>query len=157
MQGVGEGKDSPGSKLILKVLEEKDERPLWIYVLGGVNTLAQALYEIKKTNTEAGTKKLIAKLRVYTISDQDDSGALIRKNFPDLFYIVSPGDDYGNATWSAINSYINDITNEEISNTWLANNIQRDLSILSANERNYYKKNRCVNRGFYIIKIKDKI
>ncbi len=53
MSGVGEGKDSPGSKLILEALEEKDVRPLWICVWGGVNTLAQALYDIKKTKTDA--------------------------------------------------------------------------------------------------------
>ncbi len=33
----------------------------------------------------------VSKLRVYTISDQDDSGPWIRKTFPTLFYIVSPG------------------------------------------------------------------
>jgi hypothetical protein len=132
MLGVGEGKDSPGSKWIIKVLEVKDERPLWMSVWGGVNTLAQALYEIKKTKTEAEAKKLIAKLRVYTISDQDDSGIWIRKNFPDLFYIVSPGDDYGSAAWSAINSYIDGIDNEEISNKWLLQNIQQNQGPLGA-------------------------
>jgi hypothetical protein len=98
MLGVGDGKDSEGSEWIIKVLEENDERPLWISVWGGVNTLAQALYKIKNTKPDEEVKKLIAKLRVYTISDQDDSGIWIRKNFPDLFYIVSPGDDYGSAT-----------------------------------------------------------
>ena len=132
MQGVGKGKDSPGSKLIIKVLEEKDERPLWICVWGGVNTLAQALYDIRNTKTEAEANKLIAKLRVYTISDQDDSGIWIRNNFPDLFYIASPGDDYGSATWSAINSYIKGINNEDISNTWLAKNIQQGHGPLGA-------------------------
>jgi len=132
MQGVGEGNDSPGSKLIIKILEKKDERPLWICVWGGVNTLAQALYDIKNTKTEIEAKKLIAKLRVYTISDQDDSGVWIRKNFPDLFYIVSPGDDYGSATWNAINSHIKGINNEEISNRWLAENIQQSHGPLGA-------------------------
>lgn len=125
MQGVGDGKDSQGSDWIIKVLEEKDERPLWISVWGGVNTLAQALYKINKTKTETEAKKLVAKLRVYTISDQDDSGIWIRKNFPDLFYIVSPGDDYGSATWNAINSFVAGINNDEISNSWLAQNIQQ--------------------------------
>ena len=132
MQGVGEGKDSPGSKWIIKVLEEKDERPLWVCAWGGVNTLAQALYEIKKTKTVADVKKLIAKLRVYTISDQDDSGIWIRNNFPDLFYIVSPGDDYGSATWSAINTVVTGINNETISNHWLAKNIQQGHGPLGA-------------------------
>jgi hypothetical protein len=132
MRGVGEGKDSPGSKWVLKVLEEKDERPLWICVWGGANTLAQALYDIKKTKTKTESKELIKKLRVYTISDQDDSGIWIRKNFPDLFYIVSPGDDYGSATWSAINSFINGINNEEISNSWIEKNIQQRHGSLGA-------------------------
>ncbi len=132
MQGVGERKDSPGSKWIIKVLEEKDERPLWVCVWGGVNTLAQALYDIKKTKTKSEAKELIAKLRVYTISDQDDSGIWIRKNFPDLFYIVSPGDDYGTATWSAINSFIKGINNKEISNSWIAENIQQGHGPLGA-------------------------
>jgi hypothetical protein len=132
MLGVGEGKDSQGSDWIIKVLEEKDDRPLWISVWGGANTLAQALYKIKNTMTEAEAKSLISKLRVYTISDQDDSGIWIRNNFPELFYIVSPGDDYGSATWSAINSFIQGINNEEISNTWLAQNIQQGHGPLGA-------------------------
>jgi len=125
MLGVGEGKDSEGSDWIIKVLEEKDERPLWISVWGGVNTLAQALYKIEKTKTKAEAKELIAKLRVYTISDQDDCGIWIRNNFPNLFYIVSPGDDYGSATWSAINSVIKGINNDRIKNSWIAENIQQ--------------------------------
>ena len=132
MEGVGRGKDSPGAKWIIKILEGKNKRPLWICVWGGVNTLAQALYDIKKTKTEAEAKELIAKLRVYTISDQDDSGVWIRKNFPGLFYIVSPGDYYGSATWSAINSFIKGINNEKISNKWIAKNIQQGHGPLGA-------------------------
>ncbi len=132
MLGVGKGKDSEGSDWILKILEKNDERPLWVSVWGGVNTLAQALYKIKNTKTDVEAKKLIARLRVYTISDQDDSGVWIRKNFPDLFYIVSPGDDYGNATWSAINSVIDGINNEKISNSWLEKNIQQGKGPLGA-------------------------
>ena len=106
MKGVGDGKDSEGSDWIIKVLEEKDDRPLWISVWGGVNTLAQSLDKIKKTKSKKEAKRLISKLRVYTISDQDDSGLWIRNNFPDLFYIVSPGDYYASATWTGINSFI---------------------------------------------------
>ncbi|MGD8777880.1 MAG: DUF1593 domain-containing protein [Ignavibacteria bacterium] len=132
MLAVGEGKDSEGSDWIIKILEEKDERPLWISVWGGVNTLAQALFKIKNAKTETEAGELIAKLRVYTISDQDDSGIWIRNNFPNLFYIVSPGDDYGSATWNAINSYVDGINNNEISNSWLAENIQQDHGPLGA-------------------------
>ena len=132
MLGVGEGQDSEGSDWIIKVLQEEDERPLWIPIWGGSNTLAQALYKIRKTKPEAEAKKLIAKLRVYAISDQDDSGIWLRNNFPDLFYVVSPGDHYGTATWSAINSFIKGINNETISNEWIAQNIQQGHGPLGA-------------------------
>ncbi len=132
MEGVGKGKDSQGSDWIIKVMEEEDERPLWICVWGGANTLAQALYKIRETKSPSEAKRLIAKLRVYTISDQDDSGIWIRNNFPDLFYIVSPGDDYGTATWVAMNSVVKGINNDEISNTWLAKNIQQGHGALGA-------------------------
>ncbi|MDB4293231.1 DUF1593 domain-containing protein [Maribacter sp.] len=132
MKGVGTGKDSEGSELIIRVLEEKDDRPLWISVWGGVNTLAQSLDKIKKTKSKKEAKRLISKLRVYTISDQDDSGLWIRNNFPDLFYIVSPGDYYATATWTGINSHIKGIDNTTISNSWIARNIQQDHGPLGA-------------------------
>jgi hypothetical protein len=131
MRGVGDGKDSQGSKWIIKTLEENDARPLWICVWGGPNTLAQALYEIRRTKNEAAARQLISKLRVYTISDQDDSGIWIRKNFPDLFYIVSPG-GYGGSTWIAINQVVPGANNEVISNRWLAQNIQQGHGPLAA-------------------------
>jgi len=132
MHGVGRGQDSEGSDWIIKILEDSDPTPLHISVWGGANTLAQALYKLKETKTAIELKQLITKLRVYTISDQDDSGIWMRKNFPDLHYIVSPGDGYGSATWSAINNQIQGISNEEISNKWLAQNIQQGHGPLGA-------------------------
>ncbi|MBL7856382.1 MAG: DUF1593 domain-containing protein [Cyclobacteriaceae bacterium] len=133
MKGVGEGMDSEGSDWIIKVLENNDARPLWIPIWGGANTLAQALYKIEKTKSKKEAKRLLAKLRVYTISDQDDSGIWIRNNFPELFYIVSPGDDYGNATWTAImTNTIKGIDHTTISNRWLAHNIQQHHGPLGA-------------------------
>lgn len=132
MKGVGEDKDSEGSEWIIKILEEDDDRRLWISTWGGVNTLAQALFKIKNTKSEKEAKRLISKLRVYTISDQDDSGIWIRNNFPDLFYIVSPGDEYSTATWTGINSYVKGIDNTTLSNKWIAENIQQDHGPLGA-------------------------
>lgn len=132
MAGVGEEMDSEGSDWIIKELEKDDDRPLWISVWGGVNTLAQSLYKIKKTKGEKEARRLISKLRVYTISDQDDSGIWIRDNFPNLFYIVSPGDDYGSATWTGINGVFKRIDNSSISNSWLAKNIQQGHGPLGA-------------------------
>ena len=102
MQGVGAGHDSEGSDWIIKVLDEKDDRPLWVSVWGGPNTLAQALWKIQQTKSAADAEKTYRKLRVYTISDQDDSGPWIRTNFPGIFYIVTPGYNYSTATWLGI-------------------------------------------------------
>lgn len=124
MGGVGDGKDSEGSEWIIKTLEENDNRPLWVCAWGGPNTLAQALFKLKKTKSTEELKRLVQKLRVYTISDQDDSGIWMRNNFPDLFYIVTPG-GYSKATWLGITSFVPGINNETISNAWLANNIQQ--------------------------------
>jgi len=132
MLGVGEGMDSEGSDWIIKLLEKDDDRPLWISVWGGSNTLAQALYKIDKTKSAEEVNRLVSRLRVYTISDQDDSAAWMRKTFPNLFYIVTPGDDYGQATWIAINNIYEGIDNYTVSNEWLANNIQQGHGPLGA-------------------------
>ncbi|CAG8887352.1 unnamed protein product [Penicillium nalgiovense] len=45
-----------------------------------------------------------AKLRIYTISDQDDTGTWLRTTYPDLFYICSVHGwcQYGMAAWTGI-------------------------------------------------------
>jgi hypothetical protein len=93
MEGVGEGKDSEGSDLIISSVDKEDERPVWISVWGGANCLAQALWKVRETRSTEEVIKFVSKLRVYTISDQDDSGRWIRINFPDIFYIVSPSSE----------------------------------------------------------------
>ena len=132
MGGVGEGKDSEGADLIIRELERDDDRPLWISVWGGSNTLAQALHQIRAAKPGAEVERLVAKLRVYMISDQDDSGPWIRRSFPRLFCIVTPGGDYAGATWSAIMSEVPGIDNATISNRWLAEHIQQAHGPLGA-------------------------
>jgi hypothetical protein len=131
MEGVGEGHDSPGSNLIVAELERPDDRPLWISVWGGPNTLAQALWKIRKTRTDADAEKLYRKLRVYTISDQDDSGAWIRRSFPSVFYICSPG-NFDKATWTGFSTGWPGADSEVISREWLARNIQQGHGPLGA-------------------------
>ena len=91
MAAVGEGKTTAGSRQVLAAADRDDARPLWVSVWGGANTLAQALWDARKERSPDDLRKLVAKLRVYTISDQDDAGPWLRREFPDLFYIVSPG------------------------------------------------------------------
>ncbi len=130
MAGVGKDKDTEGSDWIIRVLQEDDPRPVWVSVWGGVNTLAQALYRIRDEFPADEAQRLVGKLRVYTISDQDDSGPWIRREFPDLFYIVSPG-DYGRSTWTAFTRGFPGF-GDYISNEWLADNIQQGHGPLGA-------------------------
>ncbi len=106
MNAVGEGMDSPGSERIIEVVDQDDPRPVWVLVWGGPNCLAQALWKVKNTRSPEELQKFVSKLRVYTISDQDNSGPWMRKTFKDLFYIASPGfhryGGYHFATWSGI-------------------------------------------------------
>jgi len=131
MGGVGAGKDSEGSDWIIRTLDKNDGRPLWVSVWGGSNTLAQALHTLRSTRSATEVDRLVSKLRVYTISDQDDSGPWMRRTFPNLFYIVSPG-GYGAATWTGMNSVVSGIDNSTISNKWLAEHIQQGHGPLGA-------------------------
>ena len=106
MDAVGSGKSSAGSALILQAASKSDPRPLWVLAWGGTNTLAQALTDARATRTPRELEAIVAKLRVYTISDQDDAGPWIRREFPALHYIAIPstqdGEEYAYATWTGI-------------------------------------------------------
>ena len=87
---TGPGKSSAGSKAIIAAVDKDDPRPIWICIWGGANTLAQALIDVRATRSPAEVDKFVSKLRISSISDQDDAGPWIRREFPNLFYIVQP-------------------------------------------------------------------
>lgn len=68
---IGADNDSPGSNMIIKLVDEDDPRPLWITCWGGGNTLAQAIWRVKQERTPEQLKTFLHKLRVFTITDQD--------------------------------------------------------------------------------------
>jgi hypothetical protein len=78
---------SEGGQLLLERIEASanQEGPLWILCWGGANVLASVLLKIHNTHSAADAAKLRSKLRFYAISDQDDTGAWIRYNYPDIF------------------------------------------------------------------------
>lgn len=124
MAAVGEGHDTPGSDLLIERIKADDPRPLWVAVWGGANTLAQALHRLRASHDADALPGLLSRLRVYAISDQDDSGAWIRREFPELFYIVSPG-GYDAATWRGIMQPEPGFDHPELSNDWIARHIQQ--------------------------------
>lgn len=106
MAPVTAGRISEGGQALIRAVDRDDQRPLWISVWGGANTLAEALLRVRSTRPAEAVEKFVAKLRVYSISDQDDAGPWIRREFPDLFYVVQPstptGGEYYYATWTGI-------------------------------------------------------
>jgi hypothetical protein len=106
MAAVGQDRLSPGAEWILGTADRDDPRPLWVSVWGGANTLAQALLHARETRSAAELRALLSKLRVYSISDQDDAGPWLRREFESLHYVVSPsppdGSQYREATWTGI-------------------------------------------------------
>jgi len=89
MGDVGEGKSSPGSRLILEALAEDDSRPIWVVINAGANTLAQALFDCRATRSAANVEALVAKLRVFENGAQDNAGAWICHEFPTIHWIRS--------------------------------------------------------------------
>ncbi len=133
MAAIGEGKASAGSTALAKAIEREDPRPLWICLWGGVNTLAQALMDVRAGHSATETERLVARLRVSSISDQDDAGPWIRREFPTLFYVVKPsppnGEEYYSATWTGISGdlyYRNGAGADTslVTNEWLQTNIR---------------------------------
>jgi len=133
LAATGPGKGSDGAQAILRAAERDDPRPLWICLWGGANTLAQALIEARMTRTPEQLAKVVAKLRVYSISDQDDAGPWIRREFLDLFYIVTPSSptsgEYYAATWTGISGdrYYRNAAGADfatVTNQWLDANIR---------------------------------
>lgn len=68
---LGENNRSKGSDMIIQLADEADDRPIWISVWGGGNTLAQAIWQVKQTRPDKEFKEFLHKLRVYTVTDQD--------------------------------------------------------------------------------------
>jgi hypothetical protein len=106
MAAVAPDKMSPGAEAIVRAADRPDPRPLWVAVWGGANTLAQALLHVRATRPPDALARFVGKLRVSSISDQDDAGPWIRREFPELFYVVKPsspnGEEYVYATWTGI-------------------------------------------------------
>ncbi len=133
LAATGADQMSEGARQIIRAADRNDARPLWICIWGGANTLAQALLQVRATRQPDEVEKFVAKLRVYSISDQDDAGPWIRREFPYLFYIVMPstptGGEYYYASWTGISGdlYYRNCAGADaatVTNEWLESNIR---------------------------------
>lgn len=133
MAATGEGKSSSGSIALTQAIERDDPRPLWICIWGGANTLAQTLMDLRASKSPEAMRDLVSRIRVYSISDQDDAGPWIRREFPDLFYIANPSrpnsENYYLATWTGISGDVYYRNGEgadgrTVTNEWLDDNVR---------------------------------
>jgi Protein of unknown function (DUF1593) len=131
LAATGPNQMTPGAQAIINAA---DKGILWVSIWGGANTLAQALIHVKATRSPAALSDFVRNLRVYSISDQDDAGPWIRKEFPALFYIVKPSppdsEEYASATWTGISgdAYYRNGEGADtslVTNEWLDQNIRR--------------------------------
>ena len=89
IEGTGLGKSSPGSKLFIRSLTQGDDRPIYIVVNAGSNTLAQALIDLREQVGDETLKAIIRKLRVFENGAQDNAGAWICAKFPNIHWVRS--------------------------------------------------------------------
>jgi hypothetical protein len=126
MSGVGKGKDTSASRLIVEAVDRADPRPVWIAVWGGAADLAQALWTVRDTRSAKEVERFVSKLRVYSISDQDDAGPWSRAYFPNLFWVTSVHGftRYVLGTWLGISAPQPGADSEPVSKEWLSANIR---------------------------------
>lgn len=91
---------SSGAELLTRTVDNSSQ-PLHVQMWGGAVVLAEALHHVQKTRSSDALDSFVSKIRAYSISDQDDSGGWIRRQFPALRYIVSihGWNMYGRASW----------------------------------------------------------
>ncbi|KAJ6603584.1 hypothetical protein DFH09DRAFT_1068735 [Mycena vulgaris] len=134
MDAVGAGKSSNGSRALMQTVAASDEET-WVTIWGGANVLAQAVWEYEQEHSPKDVEKFLAKLRVYSISDQDDAGAWLRHQHNSIFWILSVHgmNLYTIATWVGISGEIfypfdaGGPNSSLVTNEWLQTNI-RDVS-----------------------------
>ena len=84
---IGEGNDSEGSELLIRLADEDDPRPIYVTAWGGANTLAQAIWRVQQTRSPEELKAFVRKFRLYTITDQD------------MVYAMRMNRDYSSHKW----------------------------------------------------------
>jgi hypothetical protein len=117
-----------GTQMLIDAVDASSS-PLYVQTWGGANTLASALWSVNRTRSAEELDEFTSKIRVYAISDQDNTGPWIRRNFANMQYIASRHgfNQYSVAAWIGMSSTVVDPggpDNEIVSQAWLTENIQ---------------------------------
>jgi hypothetical protein len=116
--------DSDGSELIVRELLKIEDDLLHINCWGGVNTVAQALWKFKKNYPEK-YKASVSKVRVITISFQDEAGDWIVNNMPEVRII---NNNAFHMTWNYHNTepLKHNPFPQMMSEKWLSENVKQN-------------------------------
>lgn len=124
MPNLGNDKDTEASDAIIRIVDQPDDRPVWVCVWGGPYEVAQAIWKVQHTRTPAELERFLSKLRIYSIARQDNTLQWLLDSFPNLFIIVADN------TYRGMFSYadggdpsLNDIN-------WVYENIRRGHGLL---------------------------
>lgn len=123
MDNVGDGRATAGTNHIIEVVDRNDERPVWVQLWGGGNTLAQAIWDVRRTRSSAQLDTFLRKMRIYAITDQDrrytgeglenSSQRWMRQTFTgDSFFYIWSYNSWGTYGSTIKNSYWSRYTNE---------------------------------------------
>ncbi|PVH96743.1 DUF1593-domain-containing protein [Periconia macrospinosa] len=124
------GNITVGSAALIAATDASDE-PLYVQLWGGANALAAALWYVNRTRSADELSVFTSKLRVYSISDQDDAGPWARQHFPGMRWIASRAafNNYGAAAWGGISGNPGAVdaggpNDTIVQNKWLDQNIR---------------------------------
>ncbi|KAF2677484.1 DUF1593-domain-containing protein, partial [Lentithecium fluviatile CBS 122367] len=125
------GNLTTGAKAIIDAVDVSGE-PLYIQIWGGSNTLATTLWYVNRTRSADELRAFTSKIRVYSISDQDDTGPWARQHFPDMRWIASRDgfNMYNPSTWTGISGNPGSVdaggpNDTIVQNAWLDEHIRR--------------------------------
>ena len=144
------GYSTRGSQMLARAILRDDPRTLWVSVWGGANTLLRALREAKASaSSDEAFAKAAGRVKVYSISDQDNAGFVVRTEFPEVCYIVDPcppdkpgdGGNYNNTVWRGISGDMHGSVRfpyrNMLENIWIEENV-KSKSPLGAFYPSYY-------------------
>ncbi len=70
-ESIGAENVSDGSRRIIALADEEDDRPVWVTIWGGGSTLAQACRQVQQERTPEQLQAFLSRIRAYAITDQD--------------------------------------------------------------------------------------
>ncbi len=123
---LGKEKDTEASEAIIRAVDSKDPRPVWICFWGGSREAAQALWKVRQTRKPAEVDRFVNKLRLFLIAKQDSTADWLLDNFPNLFTIVSEK-SYMGMFWNMVGA---DPKLADLD--WIEENIRKDHGPLGA-------------------------